>query len=201
MNIIMGAGDFGREVYEFHKFVGVEVAGFFDEKAEATHLRKKPIYNSLKDIKKTDEVCFIAGTGNAQINKKFFNMIILKNLKLAEPLICDSYVGENTKIGKGVVVCPKSVLTCDINIGDFSIINYGCTIGHDCLIGKFCVISPNCSLSGYTTIENEVFLGTSVATIPKVNISKNIVIGASSLVTKNLTENGTYVGIPAKRIK
>ena len=160
-----------------------------------------PIYKQITDIPKINEVCFVAGTGNPSANKKFANIIQENNLKLSQPIICDSYIGENVFVGHGSIVCPKSVLTCDINIGKFSIINISTTIGHDCILDDFVVLSPNCSLSGHTKIKSETLLGTNVVTIPKKNICNNVIIGASSVVVKDITEPGTYIGIPAKRIK
>ena len=201
MNIIMGAGDFAREVYEYHKFLGVKVAGFFDENSQVPELRKKPIYTNLDEIKEIEKMSFIVGTGNPQLNKRFFQTLIRKNLKIANPLICDSYVGENVKIGLGSVVCPKSVLTCDISVGSFCVINISCTIGHDCCLEDFCVISPNCSLSGHTKLSTKNFLGTNVVTIPKISVAEDSIIGASCVISKTIDQTGTYVGIPAKRIK
>ena len=50
-----------------------------------------------------------------------------------------------------------------------------------------------------TTIGNHVSIGTN-ATIMPVNICDNVVIGAGSVVTKDITESGKYVGNPARKI-
>lgn len=201
MNIIMGASDFAREVYEYHKFLKIEVDGFFDEHAKITQLRKKPVYNSFEEIREIAKKFFVAGTGNPIVNKKFFSLVTEKKLNLAEPIICDSYVGENVNIKNGSIICPKSILSCDIEIGYFSVINASCTIGHDSFLEDFCVISPNCSISGHTTIREATLLGTGVVTVPKVTIQKDSIIGASCLISKSLKESGTFVGIPARKIK
>ena len=51
-----------------------------------------------------------------------------------------------------------------------------------------------------TKIENNVLIGTS-STIFPVRIKKGSVIGAGSVVTKNLTKKGVYFGNPAKLIR
>lgn len=51
------------------------------------------------------------------------------------------------------------------------------------------------------TIGNGVIVGYRSLIMMGVNIRDNIVIGANSVVTKNLTEKGVYVGSPAKKIK
>ena len=50
-----------------------------------------------------------------------------------------------------------------------------------------------------TTIGNHVSIGTN-ATIMPVNICDNVVVGAGSVVTKDITESGIYAGNPARKI-
>jgi len=50
------------------------------------------------------------------------------------------------------------------------------------------------------TVGNRCFLGLRTVVLPNVSISDNILVGAGALVTKNLSEPGTYVGQPAKKI-
>jgi acetyltransferase-like isoleucine patch superfamily enzyme len=51
-----------------------------------------------------------------------------------------------------------------------------------------------------TIIGNNVSIGSN-ATILPVSICDNVVIGAGSVVTKNIKESGIYVGNPAKKIR
>ena len=195
----MGAGDFAREVYEYHKFCKIEVDGFYDQYKNETTLRNKPIYKDLKEIKNIKEKKFIVGTGNCSVNSMFLNLIEQNNLNLSDPLICDSYIGEGVRISKGSIICPKSVLTCDINIGKFVVINISCTIGHDCVIEDSCVLSPNVSLSGHTTLEKEVFFGTGAISVPSIFVKNKAIVGANSTVIKKIEESGVYIGSPAKK--
>ena len=51
-----------------------------------------------------------------------------------------------------------------------------------------------------TYIGNNVSIGSN-ATILPINICDNVVIGAGSVVTKNITKSGIYVGNPAKFLR
>ena len=51
-----------------------------------------------------------------------------------------------------------------------------------------------------TKIGNQVSIGSN-ATILPVEICNNVVIGAGAVVTKNITQSGTYAGNPARKIK
>ena len=51
-----------------------------------------------------------------------------------------------------------------------------------------------------TVIKSNVFIGSNSTILP-VSICSNVVIGAGSVVTKNITKPGKYAGNPAKKIK
>lgn len=51
-----------------------------------------------------------------------------------------------------------------------------------------------------TRIANNVLIGSNSSILP-VSITDNVIIGAGSVVTKNITEPGVYAGNPAKKIK
>lgn len=50
-------------------------------------------------------------------------------------------------------------------------------------------------------IEENVWLGANVIVLPGVKIGKNSIIGAGSIVTKNVEANAVYVGNPAQKVK
>jgi acetyltransferase-like isoleucine patch superfamily enzyme len=85
------------------------------------------------------------------------------------------------------------------------------TIGQDCFVGhgamfindRFSRGGPSYkdpSLWEKTVVGDRVSIGTN-ATILPVSICSDVVIGAGSVVTRDITEPGTYVGNPARRLQ
>ncbi|MQS75185.1 sugar O-acetyltransferase [Lactobacillus halodurans] len=50
-------------------------------------------------------------------------------------------------------------------------------------------------------IKNNAWLGANVTVLPGVTIGENSIVGASSVVTKNVEPNSIVVGSPAKKIR
>jgi acetyltransferase-like isoleucine patch superfamily enzyme len=84
------------------------------------------------------------------------------------------------------------------------------TIGEDCFVGHgvmfvndtFSTGGPargNRELWRETVIGNRVSIGSN-ATIMPVRIADDVVIGAGSVVTRDITVSGTYAGNPARRL-
>ena len=92
-------------------------------------------------------------------------------------------------------------MTVNIKIGNHAIVNLDCTIGHDTEIEDFVTIYPSVNVSGNCRIGQCTELGTGMQIIQGKRIGENCIVGAGSVVIKDLLESGTYVGCPAKKIK
>lgn len=134
------------------------------------------------------------------------------NVKVTEPVNLygctigdDSIVGPFTEIQKGVIIGNKC------RIQSHSFICELVTIGNNCFIGHGVMFINDDWKSGgpadgdrsiwkETIVGNNVSIGSN-ATILPVNICDNVVIGAGSVVTKNITQPGFYAGNPAKKLR
>lgn len=110
-----------------------------------------------------------------------------------------AWISDESGIGKGTMILKGSVITHSTVIGRHCIINLNCTIGHNCRIGDFVTISPGVNISGNVTIGNHCSIGTNAAIRQGVTICSDVTIGMGAVVLKDITEAGTYVGVPAKK--
>jgi len=108
---------------------------------------------------------------------------------------------DNIEVGEGSFIGANSILTTNIKIGKHALLNRGNHIGHDCFIGDYFSAMPCAVVGGNVWIDNKVYLGSCSNVKEKIKITANITVGMNAAVVKNLTESGTYVGIPAKKLK
>jgi sugar O-acyltransferase (sialic acid O-acetyltransferase NeuD family) len=108
---------------------------------------------------------------------------------------------DNIEVGEGSFIGANSILTTNIKLGKHALLNRGNHIGHDCFIGDYFSAMPNAVIGGNVWIDNKVYLGSCSNIREKIKIVANTTIGMNAAVVKNLTESGTYVGIPAKKLK
>ncbi len=104
-------------------------------------------------------------------------------------------------LGEGSFIGAHSVITTNIRLGKHTLLNRGNHIGHDSVIGDYFSAMPGAIVSGNVTIGNNVYMGTNSSVKEKINITDNITIGLNSGVIKDIIQEGTYVGTPAKKIK
>ena len=115
--------------------------------------------------------------------------------------------------GEGEIICKE-----DSYVSDYSMLQSytGCKI----LIGKGCSISSNVRIFTQTDVADQdfssskkeiktgdviigdyVWIGANVVVNPGLKIGNNSIVGANSVVTKDIPENSIYGGVPAKLIR
>ena len=204
--IIIGAGGLAREIVSWHNTsknnLSTKIIGFLDDNLNALegYITNLNILGKvdLENIKQNQSVIFAISNVNAK--KILLEKAIFSNVKVANYIHESCFIGERTTFGKGLVMLPYAIVSCDIYIGDLVLINSGSQIGHDAKIGNYTSIMANVDIGGGVEIGNNVFIGSNAVILPGVKIPDNTRIGAGAVVLRNIKESGTYFGNPAKKI-
>lgn len=207
--VIFGAGGFGREVQWLIDRINVQesvwdILGFIDDgKSVGMTSDGCKIIGGLEYLLQVQEtMAVVCAVGNAQIRKKIIEKC-KTNPYLYFPNMVDPSVimSDKVQMGEGNIICAGTVLTVDIHINDFVIINLNTTIGHDAIIQSYVTIYPNVNVSGMVRVDENCELGTGTQIIQGVHINSQIILGAGTVVISDLEDAGTYVGIPARQVR
>ncbi len=106
----------------------------------------------------------------------------------------------SVKIGMGNIICSGCILTTEICIGNFNLINLNSTVGHNVILGDYGVINPLSSISGGVEIGNNVLLGAGSAIKQGLKIGADSIVGLGAIITKNV-EAGTVMICQAAHVK
>lgn len=208
--VIVGAGGFGREVAWLIERINLKkkewnILGFIDDNLYLTEKKigDYPYLGSIKDSINYIESFFICSIGTSRTREKVVADLLSINPKIKFATLIDPSVvmSNRVKIGNGCIICANSVLTVDIEICNHVIINLCCTIGHDAKVSNFVTMYPSVNISGNTVIDSSVELGTGTQIIQGLKVGSNTIIGAGSVVVKDIPSNCTAVGCPANPIK
>jgi acetyltransferase-like isoleucine patch superfamily enzyme len=135
-----------------------------------------------------------------------------KDVTIVNPVnLYDCKVGDNTFVGPFVEIQKNVSIGARCKIQSHSFICELVIIGNDCFIGHGVMFINDTFIEGgpakgnkdlwkHTNIGNNVSIGSNTTILP-VTICDNVVIGAGSVVTKNIIEAGVYAGNPAKKLK
>lgn len=136
---------------------------------------------------------------NAVIGAESFTMAEDENgNKLRIPALGKVVIGNNVEIG----VCDNiSRGTCgNTIIEDFVKLDVLVHIGHDAHLHQNVEITAGCIVGGFDDIAEHAYLGINSAVKNRLNVGKNVVIGMGATVIRNVEDNTTVIGNPAKKL-
>ena len=208
--VILGAGDFGKEVAwlieEINKISPKYIIlGYLDD----DEAKIGQIINGyeclgpvsyLTELNKNHHACAVIANQNGDIRKKFVDMF--PEFEDWETLVHPSVnISDSSKIGKGCVICASGNVSVNTVIKDFCLFNISVTIGHDCEIGNYVSIMSGSCISGHVQIKDGAYLGTNSTVVPGMKVGDHSKVGAGSVVIRNVKDNITVMGVPAKQLR
>lgn len=142
--------------------------------------------------------------------KRLLKQLKIISNKLIDVLYCNLFgqiallrklggrVGEGCRfIGKNEFGSEPYLITIGNNVS----ITSSYFVNHDGGVWVFRGEFPTVDVVKPINIKDNVFIGSHCIIMPGVTIGSNVVVGAGSVVTKDLPEDAVYAGVPAKRIK
>ena len=208
--VIVGAGDFGREVSWVAERINAqtpvwELLGFEDDGAavQGRTVDGYPVLGPVSWLEAvTDELYVVCSIGTGRVRKQVMERV-LANPHLRPAVLIDpaAIVGRNAQVGPGCVVCAGTVLAISSRLEAHTIVNLNCTVGHDTVLEPYCTVHPGSNLSGRVHVGACTDIGTGTKIIQGLAVCPGCTLGAGTVVVRDITEPGTYAGVPARRIK
>lgn len=143
----------------------------------------------------------IVGIGDNNKRALAFDMLRKLNINIITLLSKDAYIGKEVKLEEGIFVARAVHIGPKAHISANTLLNTHAIIEHDVTIGRHCHISVNATVAGFSYLDDYVMVGAGATIIDKIQVCANVVIGAGAVVTENITEPGTYVGVPARKVR
>jgi sugar O-acyltransferase (sialic acid O-acetyltransferase NeuD family) len=120
--------------------------------------------------------------------------------RLASVLHPQASVSPHARLGPGCFIAAHAVVGPLATLGAGVIVNHGAVVDHDAEVGDFAHIAPGATLAGAARVAPGVLIGAGARLMQGVAVCEGATIGAGAVVTKDITEPGTYAGIPARRL-
>ncbi|SFK72034.1 sugar O-acyltransferase, sialic acid O-acetyltransferase NeuD family [Paenibacillus sp. 1_12] len=202
MLVIWGCGGHGREVLHLCEQIGIEVIGFLDERPELKGqiVDDVPVLGDLADISSLQQqvkiVC--AGVGDPFLKKRLVEKTKNCGFQFADTLVHPSvFISKRNRLGIGNVICEGTIITTNVVIENFVIINRGVNISHDDRIEDYVTVAPGVQVGGNVTIHQGAYIGIGSSIREKTTIGSWSVIGGGSFVKEDVPEHTLYAGVPA----
>lgn len=199
--IIIGAGGHGKVIADIVRASGDILLGFLDDgHSPSDSVAGIPVLGGVCDYEKHRDAEFIIAIGNAAVREKIASsMIGVKWYTAIHPTAVLSTI--ETKIGEGSAIMANAVVNPCARVGKHCIINTSAVVEHNNNINDYAHISVGAKLAGTVTIGKGTWVGIGATVSNNITVCNDCMIGAGAVVVKDIAESGTYVGVPARKIK
>lgn len=202
---VFGASGFGREVMPLVRAsVGDHRLVFVDDNASVTTLNGHQVmsYGEFLELEAERKFVTIA-IADAQVREKLTDRCLGDGIEVFDVAAANVVVMNDVAVGQGMILCPFTTITSNVNIGISFHANIYSYVAHDCVIGNYVTFAPGVKCNGNVLIGDYAYIGTG-AIIKQgrpgkpLRIGKGAVVGMGAVVTKDVADGAVVVGNPAK---
>lgn len=205
--VIYGAGGFGRETSLLLHQINLQspqwnVVGYCDDgKSLGEKVDLLPVVGGLDFLNSLDEeLAVVIAIADPVTRENIRKKLVNANLKFPKLIHPSVFVNEDCSVGEGSVICSGVIMTVNVHIKEFSIINLKCTLGHDSVINDFAALMPAVNVSGNVSIGRGVYVGANAVLLQGISVGDYSLVGAGAVVNKSFENNKRIMGVPARAI-
>ncbi len=207
--VLIGGGGHAKVIMDIvereNKYIIVGLIDSFKKKGEKV-LEYEVLGNENELPELMEKYSFDSGIiaiGNNWTRKQFHHKISAAHpqFKFVSAIHPNAIIGKNCSIGYGTVIMAGVVINSDTVIKNFCIVNTSASVGHDSYLENYSSVAPKSGLAGGVKIGECTAVSMGAIVLQTLSIGDNCIIGASSLVNKNVNSNNIVYGIPGKIIK
>lgn len=198
--VLYGAGGHGKVVLDaIHSNDDLVIAGFIDDYKTGMHMNIPILGNSdiLPNLHKNVDEVFVC-IGNNTNRSRIINKLQERNISMGIISHASAVISPLASLSPGCLILAQASVGPSTHLGIGCIINTGATIDHDCTIENYTHVAPGVNIAGNVHIGSKTFIGIGSSIIQNIQIGDGVTLGAGSTVVKDLPNNCTAYGCPAK---
>lgn len=201
---IFGAGGHGKVVAETALSSGWQEIAFYDDKFPHKNYTGKYVVsgkleNLISDASRYDGCHVAIGSNNIRLD--LIKKLKALDIRLPNIIHPSAIISNTVSLADATCILPGVIVNAGSKIGAGVILNSASVVDHDCKIGDAVHISPGAHLGGGVTIGLRSWIGIGATVIHAIQIGSDAVVGAGSVVVRDVDNGVTSVGIPSQVIR
>ena len=202
--MLVGAGGHAKVVIEVARAEGrFDIVGVVDPRPPAERVLGVPVLGGDEILPRLRAEgvawAFVALGGNAA-RERIGAGLRAAGFRLATLAHPSAVVMPSARVGEGVVVMARVVVSAEARVDDLAILNTGAVVEHDNLIGVAAHVAPLAALAGNVRVGARALIGVGSAIRPGVSVGEDAVVGAGSAVVADVAAGTLVGGVPARAL-
>jgi len=197
---ILGASGHGKVVADTAELCGWDEIVFFDD--AFPNMKSSDNWEALGNseslierLNQYDGAVVAIGDNTIRIEKS--ELLVSLGVNLVCITHPSAVISQYANVGQGTVIFANVVVNAGVSIGQASILNTASTVDHDCILGDGVHISPGAHIAGGVCIGSRSWVGIGACVKQCLSIAEDVVVGAGSVVVKDIARGSVVMGNPA----
>jgi sugar O-acyltransferase (sialic acid O-acetyltransferase NeuD family) len=201
---ILGAGGHGKVVADAAMATqGTSVIGFLDDDPTLAGriFLGLPVLGAISLWQELDIDAVVPAIGDNRARREVAVRESARHATVATVVHPAAVVSRRANVGLGTTVLAGAIINADAQVGENVIVNTGVIVEHDCVIDSHVHIAPGCCLAGAARVGEGSFLGIGCRILPGLSVGRWCVVGAGAVVIRDIEDNTTVAGVPARILR
>ncbi|WP_428386494.1 acetyltransferase [Mucisphaera sp.] len=144
------------------------------------------------------DVPIALGIGDNQARTRIRNYVISKGFDLLLVSHPNCLISPSAEFGPGCFFGPNAIVHTHARLGAAVVINSGAIVEHECTLADTVHIAPGAVLAGSVTVGEQTLIGVGARVLPGITIGSHATIAAGAVVTEDIPDHATAIGVPAQ---
>jgi len=205
--IIFGTGELAQRIFYYLKNSEDKVVAFSanESNIDSNELLGLPVvaFENIEEKYSPEEFSMFIALAYSDMNKKrakFFDEAKSKGYELYSYVHPSTKIWDEFEMGENCFILAENIIQPFVKIGDNVLIGSNNLISHNTVIENNCFLTSNITLGGHITVGSNSFIGLSATVNQRIKIGKECIIGAGTLITKDVNDKEVYAENSSKKL-
>ena len=205
--IIFGTGELAQRIFYYLRDSEDKVVAFSanESNIDSNELLGLPVvaFENIEEKYSPEEFSMCIALAYSDMNKKrakFFDEAKSKGYELYSYVHPSTKIWDEFEMGENCFILAENIIQPFVKIGDNVLIGSNNLISHNTVIENNCFLTSNITLGGHITVGSNSFIGLSATINQRIKIGKECIIGAGTLITKDVNDKEVYAENSSKKL-
>lgn len=200
--IVVGAGGHAMSVADAALSSGWTLAGFYSPEDSGPASALGPVFSTL-EMDVVVSHAFILGIGTNYAREIAFTRITdrFPSATFVTVVHKTAWVSAHALVHPGATILAHAAVGPGSIVGRGAILNTGASLDHESSLGNYASLGPGARTGGRVVVGDRTMIGMQASILQGISVGDDVVIGAHSLVNRDVIGNTVTWGVPGRTIR
>lgn len=198
--VIVGAGGQGAVVADILQRAGAEAIGFVDDtpSLRGATILGLPVLGAIGDLASVPHDAVVVAVGDNRRRRAITERLAASGERLASAIHPHASVAPSATIGEGSMISAGALVLPRAAIGRGVLLNTKTSVDHDSVVGDFVHVAAGATVGAHVRIGEETLIAMGATVVSRMRVGARTIVAAGAVVVRDLGDDVTAFGVPAR---